>query len=142
MVTVRWATDGGAEFMGLEDDNEFWCVNLRDPSEGIYLQTNHPLEPGQSAVIPNRSMERNIFVLQGNVKIEGTPVSSFKHIRLTKDQAYQITNDSDEPAFVLHFYQVTPSEFIAAGEPTLPEASYRTIPILQESYWSAEDESV
>lgn len=142
MVKVRWVTEGGAEIRGLDEHNEFWCVNLRDPSEGIYLQENYPLEPGESVTIPNRDMERNIFVLEGEVSVEGTTLAGFRHVRLTKDRAYQITNESNAPAFILYFYQVTPSEFIAAGEPTLPEESYRKIPILQDSFWSTEDEPV
>lgn len=142
MVAVRWATEGGAEFLGLEDYNEFWCVMLRDPSEGIYLQANYPLPPGESVVIPNRELERNLFVLEGAVEVQSKTLSSFSHAKLTKDQEYVITNTSDESAFVLYFYQVTPDEFIAAGEPTFPAEKYKTIPILSDEYWSEPHESV
>lgn len=142
VVAARWATEGGAEFLGMDEHNEFWCVNLRDPNDGIYLQACYPLEPGQSVTIPNRTLERNVFILEGEVDIEGSLMRGFKHVRLTKDQPYQITNVSGEPAFVLYFYQATIPEFIAAGEPTLPEASYRKIPILQDAYWGAENEPI
>lgn len=136
MVTVRWATEGGAEFRGLDEYNEFWCVNLKDPSEGIFIQANYPLEPGESVTIPNRDLERHIFVLEGAVTVGAKELSLFSHAKLSQPQEYTLTNNTDEPAFVLYFFQVTPSEFIAAGEPTLAEESYRKIPILQEEYWS------
>lgn len=140
LVKVRWATEGGAEFNGLDDYNEFWCVTLSDPSDGIYLQANYPLEPGESITIPNREMERNVFVLEGTVSVEGRDLSLFSHAKLSKAQEYTITNNSDAPAFVLYLYEVTPDEFIAAGEPSLAEDRYRLIPILNDAYWSVTDE--
>ena len=132
MATARWAVEGGLQFIGLEDINEFWCIMLKDPNQGLYMQRNHPLAPGESVVIPNQTLERNLFVLEGEVSIEGTAKAGFSHVNLSRDKEYVVTNTTDAPAFVLYFYQVTKEEFIASMAGHFDEWKLRLIPILSE----------
>lgn len=137
MVAGRWATDGGASFTGLQAYNEFWCVTLRDPTSGIYLQSNHPLAPGESVVIANRALERNVFVLEGEVTVDGKTFGLFKHLTLGQPKDYTFTNNGSGDAFIMQMYRVTPAEYIAAvRDENVPEAKYKTIPILSDAYWS------
>jgi len=137
MVAGRWATQGGASFTGLDEYNEFWCVTLRDPASGIYLQQNFPLAPGQSVTIPNRALERNVFVLEGQVTVDENTFDLFKYLKLGQAKDYTFTNNGTGDAFLMYVYQVTPEEFISAvRDENVPEAKYKTIPILSDAYWS------
>lgn len=132
MSSARWTAEGGAEFFGKEDHNEFWCINLKNPEAGIYLQANYPLAPGESVTIPNRTLERNVFIFEGSVEIEGVSKSAFSHLKLTQDKTYTITNTTQEPAFFLYFYEATKDEFIATLSDEVEDWKYRLIPILAE----------
>jgi hypothetical protein len=139
MTPVRWATEGGAGFKGLDEYNEFWCVTLRDPSEGIFLQTNYPLAPGESITITHDrpGMQRHLFVVEGGITIGSNDYNLFQHLSLTQPIDYVITNNTTEDAFVMYMYQVGVDEFIAeAGEPSIARERYDLIPIFSPEFWT------
>jgi len=129
-LDARLSVKGEYRVQGGEDDSKFVCIMANDISAKLYRSANYPLAPGESVTIEASDLERNLFIVEGSVTIGTGEHNAFKHLKLTKPQAYTLTNTSTENAFVVYMYEVT-KEDIKALYPEVEPDALATVKILQ-----------
>lgn len=115
----------------VEDDSKFVCIMAENQLDKLYLMRNLPLGPGQSTILENSDLERNVFIVQGEVKVGTARFTAFKHLRLTKPQEYEFTNTGDTDAFIVYMYEAT-KEMVKSQLTDLPADQLASVQRLQE----------
>ena len=114
---------------GLADNSKFFCVQSTEEGR-MFIPRQIPLESGEEAIIEYRALERNVFVLQGNVSCDGIEHSAFKHLELGQPRDYVFKNESPERAYLLFFYEAIPQE-VRLQYSHIPGYKLDTVPALR-----------
>jgi hypothetical protein len=108
----RLSIKGSYVLVGAEDNSQFNCINYMGTDGKLHFSRNIPLAPGESTTIEKRTLDRNIFVVEGTVSLPGlTDYAVNTHLALSQHmEDYVFTNNTSENAFIVFVYQVTIAE--------------------------------
>ncbi len=102
----RIAIAGDYWVTGKDEDNAFVCVIAKNPMNKFYGYSVHIVEPGSAMTIPNSEMERNVFLMEGELTVGNNIYTGFKHLRPSQPQDYVFSNTGDVDAFVIYVNEI------------------------------------
>jgi len=102
----RIAIAGDYWVTGKDEENAFACIIAKNPLSKFYDYSVHIVESGNELTISDSDMERNVFLLEGELMLGTSTYSGFKHLRLSQPKDYVFRNESENDAFVIFVHEI------------------------------------